>query len=551
VAGLAENLKQCPGLKYIVHCPRPDAPSASTASVSTSTALKKKVKAQGAVLMERQERVAQGRRGREPSEANQPRAADVSCICYTSGTEGETKGVILTHANLVASASNVCMMVGGATRVRESDCVFSFLPLAHIQQRCVELAAFARGASVGYLFGKTADMFPDMQALKPTIFVTVPRILNQLHRDVYKEQGRFRRSVLNAFMWIKKKQGQDKQQNHYVTRDSFADKLLLKKQQKALGGEIRLIITGSAPVQPEVVKHLRLLYGCVVLQGFGTTETSGAATMTNEADLAADHVGAPVPAAAVKLINIPDMGISAIDDKGEVLVSGPIVATQYLRSAVNGRLQTQPTVDPQGWFHTGDVGEWSDSGCLRIVDRVKNIFKLPQGVFVAPEKLESAYRMCKYMDQIFVTGDPLKPSLVAVGVPDMEMMAMCAKEDFGLDLKLEDSELSQADRVLLCKNPKVRAVVLDELQKAGKAFGLMAYEMVKGIHLRPERFSAENGLLTATDHKLRRHELRRRFKLDIDRLFLEIQTNAAANTVNKSATQPPPRKSPNKRSDLL
>ena len=545
-----------PSLRHIVFCPQPSLPDAGGEKPELGP-MRKKLSGLGVKLVTAEELVEQGGKAKELAESAWARPSDLALICYTSGTEGESKGVLLSHANLVASASAVGTMVGRTTRLRQEDVVFSWIPLAHIQQRCVELAALTRGARIGYIHGKMSDYRQDMKVLKPTILVTVPRLLNDLYHSVYKDESGLSRAVLKISMWWKKKRSRDAADNFYIRRRSLADKVVLKRRQEELGGALRLIVTGSAPVQGEIVKKLRLILGCVVVQGYGCTETSGAVTITNEADLSLEHQGAVVPAAVLKLRDIPEMGYSAIDDKGEVMVSGPLVAVNYLRSVnpKTGEMLVNPLTDKDGWYKTGDVGEWTDSGCLRIIDRVKNIFKLPQGVFVAPEKLESAYRMCKYMEQVFVTGDPMKPWLVAVAVPDMEMMAMCAKEDFGKEVKTEpDGGLSQADQVALCKDPAVRAVVLAELQKAGKAFGLLQYEMVRNILLRPERFSEENGLVGA-DQKLRRHELRRRFHKDIELLFAEIASGTAPASSAKSAKSPSqrpnePSRTP-KRKDLL
>ena len=160
-------------------------------------------------------------------------------------------------------------MVGRTTRVRQEDCVFSWIPLAHIQQRCVELAALCRGARIGYIHGKMSDYRQDMKVLKPTILVTVPRLLNDLFHSMYKDEGGLSKAVLKISVWWKKKRSRDAQDNFYMRRRSLADKVVLKRRQEELGGALRLVVTGSAPVQAEVIKKLRLILGCVVVQGYG------------------------------------------------------------------------------------------------------------------------------------------------------------------------------------------------------------------------------------------------------------------------------------------
>ena len=153
------------------------------------------------------------------------------------------------------------------------------------------------------------------------------------------------------------------------------------------------------------------------------------------------------------------------------------------------------------------------------------------------------YTLVEY--QVFVTGDTLRPWLVAVAVPDMEMMAMCAKEDFGKDVGAEGGELSKEEQEGLCRDPAVRSHVLRELQKAGKAFGLPPHELLRNVHLRPERFSVENGLLSA-EHKPRRFELRQRFQKDIEKLFQEIESGTAPLDNDVPGPAPPKTNKPKK-----
>ena len=205
---------------------------------------------------------------------------------------------------------------------------------------------------------------------------------------------------------------------------------------------MRLLTSGASPVSADVLLFLRICFGCCVLEGYGMTETSCLISITPLGDAQLGHVGAPTPACEVKLADLPEMGYTNADSpspRGEICVRGPILFRGYYKDEA----ATRETIDAEGWLHTGDVGAWLPGGRLKIIDRKKNIFKLAQGEYVAPEKIENVYARSPLVMQSFVYGDSLRAQLVAVVVPDPEaMLPWAAQRGLPQDLRA------------LCDDPK-------------------------------------------------------------------------------------------------
>ncbi|KIY93248.1 hypothetical protein MNEG_14715 [Monoraphidium neglectum] len=205
------------------------------------------------------------------------------------------------------------------------------------------------------------------------------------------------------------------------------DRLVFSKIRAKLGGQVKYLTSGASPISAEVMQFLRICFCCAVLEGYGMTETSCTISITRQDDPTIGHVGAPLPCCEVKLADIPEMNYTRSDKpypRGEVCVRGPTIFKGYYKDDA----QTRDVVDAQGWLHTGDVGMWLPGGRLKIIDRKKNIFKLAQGEYVAPEKIENVYARSPFVLQSFVYGDSLRAQLVAVVVPDPEHLLPWARD---------------------------------------------------------------------------------------------------------------------------
>ncbi|TNN62289.1 Long-chain-fatty-acid--CoA ligase 1 [Liparis tanakae] len=413
-----------------------------------------------------------------------PQPEDLALICFTSGTTGDPKGAMLTHGNVISNTAAFMKMTEGTLKPTSKDVQISFLPLAHMFERVVEVyctlsindihvsylplahmfervvqgVILIHGARIGYFQGDIRLLMDDLKTLQPTVFPVVPRLLNRMF------------------------------------------------DKASLGGRVRLIITGAAPVSPTILTFLRAALGCQFYEGYGQTECTAGCSMSMPGDWSAGHVGPPLACNAIKLLDVAEMNYLAANGEGEVCVKGPNVFQGYLKDPE----RTAEAIDKDGWLHTGDIGKWLPSGTLKIIDRKKHIFKLAQGEYIAPEKIETVYSLSDPVVQVFVHGESLKACLVGIVVPDPDFLPIWSKKK-GIDGSYSE----------LCRNKDVKNAILEDMLRLGKDAGLKSFEQVRDIALHPEMFSIQNGLLTPT-LKAKRTELRSYFKEQIDELYAKV-----------------------------
>merc|ERR1712066_768989 len=256
-----------------------------------------------------------------------------------------------------------------------------------------------------------------------------------------------------------------------------------------------------------ILNVLRAAFGCDILEGYGQTECAAACCAT----LPGDHsgtVGAPLVCNEIRLDDVADMNYFAKDGKGEICIRGPNVMKGYFKDPA----KTAETIDEGGWLHTGDIGMWMGQGNLKIIDRKKNIFKLAQGEYIAPEKIENIYIRSSAAMQVFVHGDSLQAFLVVLVVPDPETFVAWCKENV---------QGSSGDLASLCKNEAVKKAVLADMVAIGKKDNLKSFEQAKAIHIDPEAWSVEKDLLTPT-FKSKRPQLQKYYQAEIEQMYVEL-----------------------------
>jgi long-chain acyl-CoA synthetase len=436
-----------------------------------------------------------------------PAPSDVSCICYTSGTTGVPKGAVLTHANFIANSAGMAAFVP----VGPGDRHISYLPLAHIYERVTMVTATHFGCAVGFYRGDVLLLLEDIEELQPTLFTSVPRLYNRIYDKVMGAIAQSSPVARKLFhLAYESKRAALKQGDLSGGRfGPLWDRLVFSKVRARLGGQVRLMTTGASPISAEVFDFLRICFGATVIEGYGMTETCCVISMTSHGDAMGGHVGGPVVCCEIKLVDIPEMNYTHTDKpypRGEICVRGPSIFQGYYKAGE----QTREVLDEDGWLHTGDVGTWLEGGRLKIIDRKKNIFKLAQGEYVAPEKIENVYVRSPFVAQSFVFGDSLRHQLVAVVVPDPDHLLPWAASR-GLPRELQT----------LCKNKAVKAAVLASMRAEGKAAKLNSFEQVAAVHLTPDLFSVENGLMTPT-FKLKRPQASAAFKAAIAALYEQL-----------------------------
>ncbi|OXB82355.1 UNVERIFIED_CONTAM: hypothetical protein H355_009280 [Colinus virginianus] len=433
-----------------------------------------------------------------------PNPEDLCIVCFTSGTTGNPKGAMLTHENVVANAAAFLRTIEDTVECTSSDVSISYLPLAHMFERVVQTVIYSSGAKVGFFQGDIKLLTDDMKALKPTIFPVVPRLLNRVYDKIQSGANtpvkKFLLNFAATMKMIEVKQG-------IIRNDSLLDKLVFRKVQETMGGKVRIMVTGAAPISPSVLKFLRAALGCQVFEAYGQTECSAGCTFSMPGDWTTGHVGPPLACNIIKLDDVEEMNYFSSNNEGEVCIKGPNVFKGYLKDPE----KTAEAIDKDGWLHTGDVGKWLPNGTLKIIDRKKNIFKLAQGEYIAPEKIENIYIRSVAVAQVFVHGESLRSCLIGIVVPDAETLPEFAAK-LGVKGSYED----------ICKNPAVKKAILEDLVRLGKAAGLKSFEQVKDLYIHTELFSVENGLLTPT-LKAKRAELVKVFQKQIETLYSHMQ----------------------------
>ncbi|VBB31671.1 unnamed protein product [Acanthocheilonema viteae] len=447
-----------------------------------------------------------------------PSPSSIYIICHTSGTTGTPKGVQLSHRAILVSMSGLyvqwCLPPHDIV-FDHNDVYLSFLPLAHIYEQLFEAFIIYVGGRIGIFGGDPKRLVHDMQLLRPTIAALVPRLLNRYHDIVMenvKRQNVIKRLIFHLALKSKLRQ-LAKGQLHFNT---IWDKTVFKKTRALFGGRLRLITSGGAPISTNVLNFSRIVYGCLLVEGYGQTECSAAGTMSLPFDTVGGHVGGPAVWAQVKLVDVKELGYSAEENTGEVCFRGAGLMDGYF----NDPELTSETVDQEGWLHTGDIGMWLPDGALRIIDRKNNIFKLAQADFVSPEQIENVYLQHPLVKQIFIYGSTIHAYLIAVAVVDVEKLHADIQKSNEMSEFVNFSTKSQLSAKEYLSDRNVRRYFLIKLRKFGSSKGLSSMEQVRNIYLLEEEFTVEAGLLTPT-LKIIRNKLGNKFKDILDGMYSE------------------------------
>jgi long-chain acyl-CoA synthetase len=417
---------------------------------------------------------------------------DVATIIYTSGTTGEPKGVMLTHDNIFSNvaAARKAIPFGG------SDTALSFLPLSHIFERMAgHYMMWATGTSIAY--AESIDTVPvNLVEVRPTIVLSVPRLYEKMYARVLETAlsgGVVKKKIFFwargvADRWANQKLAGETPGPLLAGQYSLAQKLVFSKLRARTGGRLRHFVSGGAPLSPEINKFFYAA-GLEILEGYGLTETSPVIAVNTPENFRIGTVGKPIDGVEVKI---------AAD--GEILTRGPHVMKGYY----NKPEATREAIDPEGWFHTGDIGELRD-GFLAITDRKKDIIVTAGGKNIAPQPLENKVKTNKYVAQAVMLGDKRKfPSMLIV--PNFDQLEKWAMRH----------NIIWTDRAQLLRMPTIHAKMESEVNK--ELAGSAHFEVPKKIGLLEHDFSIERGELTPTQ-KVKRREIDKHYKALIDSLY--------------------------------
>ncbi|KAL4469389.1 hypothetical protein ABPG74_004642 [Tetrahymena malaccensis] len=430
----------------------------------------------------------------------------VFTFSYTSGTTGLPKGVMLTHRNFVSIIAAL-----DEKDPNENDNMLCFLPLPHSMQRIVNAICWYTGTKIAFFGGDIQKLKEDLQDCQPTLMVLVPRLFNRFYEGIQNEINKlkgFQALLVNYAIQSKLHNLVTKNQYHHM----LYDKLVFNKMKQAFGGKIRLALSASAPISTEILNFFKIVLGCPIYEAYGQTEGLGLEFCTSRYDVKAPRtVGGVCGQLEMKLIDVPEMNYLSTDKnelgedypRGEICVRGSSVFAGYYKDEE----KTKEAIDGEGWLHSGDIGCLWPSGSLQIIDRKKNIFKLSQGEYIAPEKVENIYCTARGVQEAFLYGDSLQNYCVGIIVPNPKEIKVIAKE-----LNIETEDLQE-----LCKNKDIIQFYQKTIVEKGKACKLFTFEQALKIYLEPKSFISLG--ICSSSFKLIRFQAREHYKEIIKELY--------------------------------
>ncbi|XP_015234273.1 PREDICTED: long-chain-fatty-acid--CoA ligase 3-like [Cyprinodon variegatus] len=443
----------------------------------------------------------------------QPEPSDIAVIMYTSGSTGIPKGVMISHGNLIAGIAGMAERI---PNLNETDTYIGYLPLAHVLELSAELVCISHGCRIGYSSPQTlADQSSkikkgskgDTSVLKPTLMASVPEIMDRIYKNVMTkvdEMSKFQKTLFVLAYNYKIEQIS----KGYST--PLCDRFVFHRVRSLLGGNTRVLLSGGAPLSAATQRFMNVCMCCPVGQGYGLTETCGAGTISGAWDYSTGRVGAPLVCSEITLKDWEEGGYHSTDKpnpRGEILIGGPNVTMGYYKN--EGKNHEDFFVDSKGqrWFCTGDIGEFHPDGCLKIIDRKKDLVKLQAGEYVSLGKVEAVLKNCPLIDNICAYANSEESYVISFVVPNHKQLMGLAEQ---VQIKGTWEEL--------CNNPRMEREVLRIINEAAISGKLERFEIPKKIRLSAEPWTPETGLVTDA-FKLKRKELKKHYQEDIERMY--------------------------------
>ena len=426
---------------------------------------------------------------------------DLATIIYTSGTTGQPKGVMLSHENISFNALTAFSGLEGYEPGPDGEVALSFLPLTHVFARTLHYGFVSRGTSVYFIHPD--DLVKALPKVRPTVFATVPRLLEKVYAGIQEkimQMTGLQKSIGTWSLGLARQfeLGQEPSILYEIKR-SVADALVFRRWRDALGGRLKYVVVGGAALSADLA-NIFAAAGITALQGYGLTETSPVISYNRPERNRAGTVGEPLPGVEVKIAS-----------DGEILTRGPHVMKGYFKAAD----KTDEVLESDGWFHTGDIGDFTDDGFLRITDRKKDLFKLSTGKYVMPQPIENKLSSEPLVEQAVVIGSDRK--FCAALIFPTESALRSQLQSMGLDA---DAPLDE-----LLRLPEVKQLYQELVDKANE--GMDHWSTVKRFALLSQPLTVESGLLTPT-MKVKRPKVRDAFLDEIQALYDEAEREERA-----------------------
>jgi long-chain acyl-CoA synthetase len=436
-----------------------------------------------------------------PSAAPEVDPSRLAFLIYTSGTTGDPKGVELTHLNLGATASGIIEV---APLTEDNELTVAFLPWAHVFGGCVEVAVIMGFGGAMAICEKADRLLDYLAEVKPTALFAVPRIWNRVYENVNKQidaRPAPLQKLLRTGLAARAKHNKGQSLSALEKAAMLVTtKLLVGKIKARLGGRVRFAVSGAAALAPEVAEFIDTL-GIVVLEGYGLTETTAGGTASKPKERKIGSVGKPMPGARI-VIDATVSGTEAAEGEGEIIVYGPNV----MRGYHNLPEQSRAAFTPDGGLRTGDLGRIDQDGYLFITGRVKELYKLNNGKYIAPAALEEKLQLSPYIAQCFVYGSD-RPHNTAVIVAEMTNVEEYCKRH-GISTSEPPERLLQL--------PQIRELFRHEIDRYSRDF--KGFEQIRSFVLTPEPFTTDNDLMTQT-LKIKRRNVVSKYQRDLVALY--------------------------------
>ena len=449
----------------------------------------------------------------------EPSSTTPICIVYTSGTTSTPKGAKILHRGLYAQKEIFnCANIKISEDFQES--LFSYLPNAHIFERLNFVAAIYNGMKINFISGPDAKLiFQETPLCKPTIMMFAPKVIINFCQLVNNIKNTFKEEDKIEFdkaFEIKRKQYQEKME--IINKDY--DEKVFAKIRNIFGGQIKYGISGSAPLPKDISIDFKLLMSCPLVEGFGMTELAGASHLSFEEDLSNNSVGAVLKYMKFKLVDRLEIDYHSKTEfngkpapTGELCIFGPSTFAGYFRNAE----KTKESIDEEGWVHTGDIGRIEPDNCgLKIIDRAKEIFKLVQGEYIAPTKLESMYIKSPLVAQICIYGHSEKTYILAIVVINKLAIekVLKTKQLISAETPLENIKFED-----YLNNEDLIQMYISEFENIAKECKFNSLEKPKKIILTTYEFTVTNELLTPS-MKLIRRKIYEKFSKEISAIYV-------------------------------
>uniref|UniRef100_A0A8C2EBQ2 long-chain-fatty-acid--CoA ligase n=1 Tax=Cyprinus carpio TaxID=7962 RepID=A0A8C2EBQ2_CYPCA len=449
----------------------------------------------------------------ENSKCQVPVPSDIAVIMYTSGSTGIPKGVMISHSNIIAGITGMAERI---PNLNENDTYIGYLPLAHVLELSAELVCVSHGCRIGYSSPQTlADQSSkikkgskgDTSMLRPTLMAAVPEIMDRIYKNVMTKVEEMS-SVQKTLFVLAYNYKMEQISKGYNT--PLCDRLVFRKVRSLLGGNMRVLLSGGAPLSAATQRFMNICFCCPVGQGYGLTETCGAGTISDLADYSTGRVGAPLVCSEFMLKDWEEGGYFSTDKpnpRGEILIGGPNVTMGYYKNEQKNREDFFVDVNGQRWFCTGDIGEFHPDGCLKIIDRKKDLVKLQAGEYVSLGKVEAVLKNCSLIDNICAYANSEESYVIGFVVPNQKQLTALAEQK-GIRGSWEE----------ICNHAEMEKEVLRIITDAAITGKLERFEIPKKIRLSAEPWTPETGLVTDA-FKLKRKELKTHYQDDIERMY--------------------------------